>query len=142
MSEFKEKIEQLEKFDFSSSEVFNVDSNFDFINGLEFERAQLKNLEAESFVKNNGKLYLDKIVIDEFFSKRNNLVELIRRYASDKDELKVLSDEVGGGRDKLYKIANFLYNSFSLHINEMKYKIKFTYEEYDFIYKTKKPRHH
>lgn len=136
MSEFKEKIEQLEKFDFSSSEPFNIDSNFDFINGLEFERAQLKNLEAETFVKTNGVLYLDKVIIDEFFAKRNNLLDLIRRYSSDKEELKVLSDEVGGGRDKLYKIANFLYNSFSLHVNEMKYKITFTYDEYDFIYKT------
>jgi hypothetical protein len=136
MSEFKEKIEQLEKFDFASPESFNVDSNFDFISGLEFERTQLKNLEAESFVKSNGLTYLEKTILDDFFAKRDNLVNLIRRYSSDKEDLKVLSDEVGGGRDKLYKIANFLYNSFSLHINEMKYKITFTYDEYDFIYKT------
>jgi hypothetical protein len=136
MSEFKEKIEQLEKFDFASTESFDIDKNFDFINGLEFERSQLKNLEAETFVKANGEKYLDKIVLDDFFAKRENLVNLIRRYSSDKEELKVLTDEVGGGRDKLYKIANFLYNSFSLHLNEMKYKVTFTYDEYDFIFKT------
>jgi hypothetical protein len=136
MSEFKEKIEQLEQFNFASEESFDIDKNFDFINGLEFERTQLKNLEAETFVKANGEIYLDKVILDNFFAKKENLISLIRRYSADKEVLKALTDEVGGGKDKLYKIANFLYNSFSLHLNEMKYKITFTYDEYDFIYKT------
>lgn len=136
MSENKEKIESLQKFDFSSTEIFNVDENFDVINNLEFERIQLKNLESENFIKEHGSKCIDKIVLDDFYSKRENLVNLIRRYSADKDDLKTLSNEPNGGRDKLYKIANYLYNVFSLHINEMKYKITFTYEEYDFIYKT------
>ena len=134
--ETKQKVKELEKFDFSSNENFDIDKYYETLNDYQVERENMKQQEAEEIIKNKGPQYLDKETIEELKSKKENLRNFIKRYDYDKEELKQLSNESGGGRDKIYKIANYLYNKFSQDINELKIYITFTWSEFDFIKKT------
>lgn len=134
--ETKKKIEELEEFDFASNEDFNIDEYYESLNEYQVERENMKQREAEEIIKNKAPNYLDEETIKRLNDRIENLRNLIRRYDVDKEELKQLSNEPGGGRDKIYKIANFLYNKFTQDLNELEVHITFTYDEYDFIYKT------
>ena len=136
MNEIENKINEIENFDFSSSENFDVNSVYEVVNGYKVERENLKAREAENLIANLGPKYIDAVSIDKFMEKRENLRNLMRRYSADSDLIKNMSNEQGGERDKIYGIANFLYNKFALHLNDMLINLTFSYEEFDFIIKT------
>lgn len=134
--ETKKKVEELEQFDFASDENFNIDEYYDSLTDYQVERENMKQREAEEIIKNKAPQYLNEETIKRLNDRVENLRNLIRRYDVNKEELKQLSNEPGGGRDKIYKIANYLFNKFTQDLNELKMHITFTYDEYDFIYKT------
>lgn len=136
MNEIENKLNEVEKFDFSSNETFDVNSVYETVNGFKVERENLKAREAENMISSLGTKYIDAVNIDMFMEKRENLRNLMRRYSADSELLKAMPDVVGGERDKIYAIANYLYNKFALQLNDMKMNITFSYDEFDFIIKT------
>lgn len=130
------ELETLENFDFSSDENFNIDENFEIVNNFKIERENLKQMESENILKDLAPNYLDVEVLEQFNAKKNNLMNLIRKYSADSEALQALSNEPGGDRDKIYTIATYLYNTFANDMNNIVYNVELSYEELEFITNT------
>ena len=131
-----DKLDVLGKFDFSTTEEFDLNGYYESVTDLKLKRETLKQFEAENILKQIGPKYVDAQTITEFDDKKENLRNLMRRFGADKEELQKMSNDAGGERDKLYAVSNYLYNTFVSSLSDIKYHITFTWKEFDFIVKT------
>lgn len=131
-----DKLQQLEAFDFSSDEKFEITDNYDVVTSYKIARENVLQQESENVIMDLGPKYLDSETIDTFMNKRDNLVNMLRKYAADKPELLELSNSAGGERDKLYAIANYLYNKFISDMSNMKFNIQLSHSEIKFLVNT------
>lgn len=130
MSELKEKIDVLNNINFSSEEEFNIEENYALVENFKAEREDLKSKEAENTLEDLAPKYIN---VKEFQDKKDNLRNFMRKFSAEKELIQNMSEEE---KDKLYKIANYLYNNFALSLNDINFSLIFTYDEAEFIVKT------
>ena len=134
--ELEKTLQDLEKFDFTSNEEFDLENIYKAVNTKRVEKEELKNKEAENIILKLGPKYVSEEVLDQFNIKKENFHNFIRKFSADTELVKNMSNEVGGERDKIYEVGVYLFNLFSEYLKKLRYNIEFSYDEFDFIVKT------
>lgn len=126
-----DKAGELEKVKITEKGV-NIDEYYSALEQIAIKNNSLKNEEAENIIKTQTKQYVNEEFVKELEEKRIKVEDLIRTYDPNKDIVKnmKLSDV-----DKVYAISNYLLNSYIQYVNEMKFNVTLTMDEFKFINK-------
>lgn len=129
-------IEELEKFDFSSEEKFDIDHHFEFVEALmngEEEQSIAEIMEAENIIKKTASELLMENLADNIDKERMNLKAFLAKYSTEVEETQQLPEE---DIDKLDRIAKYLFDGYQKNLNNLVYKFDLTRDEYKFVYTT------
>ena len=128
--EMDQKLENILQHDFSSNEDFDLNSNYELIEGYKNDISLAKNNEADNIIKEIGPKYLNQEYQDEMNKIKNNFYSLVRKYDPNQDIIKLMNEEE---KTKIYTIAQFIMNSYINMLNSLLFNITWTRDEYKFI---------
>lgn len=127
--EKNETLEKLESIDFSKDTI-NIDEAFDAIKDFKAEYESAKSLEAENLIEELAPKYLVDGFAEKFMQEKENLRNYIRKFDPNLEEVKKMkSEEI----DKVYKVANYIFNVWQMKLNEMEANFDLTREEWSMI---------
>jgi len=127
-----DKAKELESFDFTNGEEFNVQEYYSALEKIAKKNQNLKNEEAESIVDLQASELIDGSFIEELKVKRLTVENFIRKYDPNKPETQQLEIQ---DVDKLYAVSNYLLNSYIQYVNEMRFIFVLTKDEFKFLNK-------
>jgi hypothetical protein len=135
--DIKTTLDELQSFDFSSDDELKLDEFSDMVNLLDAsqnptaeKKAVLQFQEAENVITREGENFLGKEVVDQIEKEKSNLMSFLRKYEVNTDVIKNMSEP---DKDKLYGLANFLFNNFQKIHNNLIFKFPLSQEEYKFL---------
>ena len=129
--------DELDNFDFSSEQPFDIDGNYELISALKKEdedeamKALVKLREAKNIIEKNAKTFLSAEFVDMYNKEEENLLNLIKKYDPNIDEIRAMSEE---DKDKIYHIAQYLFNIYQKKLNDLLFFFPLTKEEVKFIF--------
>ena len=129
--------DELDKFDFSSEAEFDIDSNFELISALKQEEPDesmkevVKLQEAKNIIEKDAKNFLNPEFVDMFSKDEQNIINMIKKYDPNIDEVRDMTEEQ---KDKIYKIAEYLFNVFQKKLNDLLFYFPLSKEEVKFIF--------
>ena len=130
-------LDQLEGFDFSSDKELVLDEFHEMVhlykvsqNPSEEKKEALMSLEAENVIKRDSEKFLGKEVTEQYQKQRENLKAFLRRYEVNTDTVKNMTEPE---KDKIYDIAEYLFNNYQKIHNNLNFIFPLTFEEYKFI---------
>lgn len=131
--EIKNKLDELQNFDFSSGENLNIDEYYNLTSEIKNpQKEELQQLEADNFIQTIG----SKTINPEYFNKltfqKENILNFIRKYDPNVETVKALTDEE---KDKLFGISTYIMSSYGANIVNMIYTLELPYDEVEFIEK-------
>ena len=126
-----DKATELENVKFTESGI-NIDEYYSALEQIAIRNNNLKNEEAENVISTQTKELINQEFISELEAKRKKVEDLIRTYDPNKDVVKSLKES---DVDKIYAISNYLLNSYIQYVNEMKFNVTLTMDEFKFINK-------
>jgi len=131
MEELKknEKLEQLESVDFTN-EGIDINDAYETIKDFKAQYEDIKKLESENILTELGPKYFDGGFVEQFKKERDNLRGYIKRYDPNTDDVKNMAHS---DIDKIYQIANYLFNVWQMKLNEMVANFDLTKEEFKLI---------
>jgi len=131
-------LEELVNLDFT--EDFDLDKYHQQIQQLKggVESDELKLLEAENIIKDLGPKYLSEENQEDMSKTSLGLRNYIKRFEAGGDEMKTIEEledplAVEAGKDKVYELANFLFNNFISKINNVEFSMELTMGEHKFL---------
>lgn len=130
-------LDQLEGFDFASDKELVLDEFHEMVhlykvsqNPSEEKKEALMSLEAENVIKRDSEKFLGKEVTEQYQKQRENLKAFLRRYEVNTDTVKNMTEPE---KDKIYDIAEYLFNNYQKIHNNLSFIFSLTFEEYKFI---------
>jgi len=130
--------EDIENFDFSSEEPFDIETNYELIESLKKEEEDseeakeiIKLREARNIIEKDAKIFLDPAFVDQFAKEEQNLLNLIKKFDANKEEVRNMTESQ---KDKIYGIAQYLFNVYQKKLNDINYSFPLTKEEIKFVY--------
>lgn len=140
----KEKVEynivsstdDLDEFDFASDKPFDIDGGHELIVGLkqkeqtDSEKEYIKLQEAKNIIEKNAKTFLGEEIVNAFSKEEQNLINMIKKFDPNLEEVKAMTEEQ---KDKIYDIAQYLFNSFQKKLNLLNFIFPLTPEEVKFM---------
>lgn len=129
--------DELDSFDFSSNNEFEIDKYHELIAALkkDEETDEMKEIvkyqEAKNIIERDAKKFLDSDFVDVFHKEEENLVNMIKKFDTNKDEVRNLTEEQ---KDKIYEIAQYLFNSYQKKLNDLTFSFPMTKEEVKFVF--------
>ena len=131
-------LEELENFDFISGGEINVDDYHDMVEALKISKDQtdekkeaLKQLEAENIVKEFSVKFLGEEFTTKYNHQKDNLWAFLRKYDATGDLVKGMGEQ---DKDKIYDIAEYLFNDYQMNLNHLNFIFPLSYEEHKFLY--------
>lgn len=131
-------LEELENFDFTTGADINVDDYHDMVEALKVSKDQtsekkevLKQLESENIIKETSIKFLGEEFTAKYNHQKDNLWAFLRKYDAGTDLVTNMSEEE---KDKIYDIAEFLFNDFQLVLSHLNFIFPLTSEEHKFLY--------
>lgn len=126
-----DKASELENIEFTDKGI-DIEEYYSALTQIAVRNSNFKNEEAENIISNQTKDFVNEEFVKELEEKRKKVEELIRTYDPNKEIVKGmdLSDV-----DKIYAISNYLLNSYIQYVNEMKFNVSLTMDEYKFLNK-------
>jgi len=134
-------LDELVNFDFTEND-FDVEKYHKEIQKLKgdtsVKKDELKILEAENIIKDLAPKYLTDEYQKEMDKTSQSLSNYIKKFDADGDDIKAINaltdqKEVDKNLDKIYELANFLFNNFILKINNLEFSMELTLGEYKFL---------
>lgn len=128
--------ESIEQFDFSSDSIFDIESSYELIEKMKSENPSdeqkeiLKLNEARNIIKDTAGKYLDAGFLDLFTKEEENLINLIKRYNPNDVLVRNMSEDE---KNKIYEIAQYLFNVYQLKLNKLNYDFTLTNAEYKMV---------
>jgi hypothetical protein len=128
--------DELEKFDFTSEKEFDIEGYHELVNTLreQTEDESMKELvklqEAKNIIEKSAKEFLDPAFVDQYTQEERNLMNMIKKFDPNLEEVKKLTE---AQKDKIYDIAQYLFNTFQKKLNELNFRFPLTNEEYKLI---------
>jgi hypothetical protein len=128
----------LESFDFAGDKDFNIDENFELIHTLkrleqsDEQKEFVKLQEAKNIIEKYSKIFLNVDFVDQFSKEEQNLLNLIKKYDPNIDDVRNMSEEQ---KDKIYEIAQYLFNVFQKKLNELNFIFPLSKKEFKFMLK-------
>jgi hypothetical protein len=130
--------EELDNFDFTSDKEFNIDEYHELVATLKEEEEQdesmkelVKLREAKNIIEQNAKTFLDPVFVDKWNQEEQNLINMIKKFDPNIDSVRALSEQQ---KDKIYEIAQYLFNSFQKKLNDITFSFPLTNDERKFIF--------
>lgn len=129
--------EELEKFDFSSENDFDINTNYELIESLKENESDdeakelIKLREAQNIIDRDAKTFLEADFVEQFDKEEKNLLNLIKKFDANKEEVRNLTEEQ---KDKVYHIAQYLFNVYQKKLNDLNFIFPLTKDEIKFIY--------
>jgi len=129
--------ENIERFDFSSDNDFDIESSFELVEKMKAEKPTdeqkeiIKINEARNIINDTAKKYLNPNFVDAFDYEEKNLVNMIKRYDSNKDEVRNMTEDQ---KNKIYEIAQYLFNVYQLKLNALDYDFTLTNDEHKMVH--------
>jgi hypothetical protein len=128
---------ELEQFDFSSEKEFDVEQYHELISFMkkETEDESVKELiklqEAKNIIEKDSKRFLDPAFVDKYNQEEQNLVNMIKKFDPNLDFVQKMTEEQ---KDKIYEIAQYLFNVYQKKLNELVFHFPLTDSERKFVY--------
>lgn len=120
--------------DFSSDDEVNLDEAYEFVK-VSKKPKETKELvekrEADNIIKNSSSKYLDPDYINTMNKEHENLKNMLRKYDVNKDVVKKLTEVE---KDKIYALAEYLFNEFQKKLNNMNFYFPLTMDEWKFMF--------
>ncbi len=129
--------DDLEKFDFSTEKEFDIEGYHELIETLKenTEDDSMKELvklnEAKNIIEKSAKEFLDPDFVDKYAQEERNLMNMIKKFDPNLEEVKKLTEKQ---KDKIYDIAQYLFNGFQKKLNELTFIFPLTNDERKFIF--------
>lgn len=129
--------DELDNFDFASDQPFDIDRNYELISALKKEdedeamKALIKLREAKNIIEKDAKTFLSAEFVDMYNKEEENLLNMIKKYDPNIDEIRAMSEEE---KDKIYHIAQYLFNVYQKKLNDLIFFFPLTKEEVKFVF--------
>jgi len=129
--------DELDNFDFNSDNEFDIETNYELISTMKKEedneavKELIKLKEAKNIIEKHAKTFLDSDFVDKFNKEEENLLNLIKKFDPNVDAVRALSEEQ---KDKIYEIAQYLFNSYQKKLNDLLFLFPLTNDEKKFIF--------
>jgi len=124
----------VDQFDFTSEDEFNVEESFEYVKHTKkpSETKELaKNREADNIIKETASKYIDQSYVEAMNKEYDNLRALLKRYDVNSELVKNMVEE---DKDKIYGIAEYLFNNFQSRLNDMSFSFDLTRGEWKFLF--------
>lgn len=128
--------DELDNFDFNSDKEFDIETNYELISLMKKEednesvKELIKIKEAKNIIEKYAKTFLDPDFVDKFNKEEENLLNLIKKFDPNVDEVRSLNDEQ---KDKIYELAQYLFNVYQKKLNDLLFLFPLTNNERKFI---------
>jgi hypothetical protein len=127
----------LESFDFASTENFNIDENYELVEIMKKEKEDesmkelVKLREAKNIIEKNAKNFLNPEFVDKYNKEEENLLNLIKKFDPNLDEVRNMPEDK---KDKIYEIAQYLFNLYQKKLNQLLFYFPLTKDEVKFMF--------
>jgi hypothetical protein len=127
----------LEKFDFSTNNAFDIEQNYELVSVLKEEQPDeamkelVKLKEAKNIIEKDAKRFLNPEFVDTFNKEEENLINMIKKFDPNLDSVRDMTEE---NKDKVYEIAQYLFNIYQKKLNDLLFYFPLTKEEVKFIF--------
>lgn len=128
--------DDLERFDFSVENDFDIEGYHELVNTLKSQNQDdsmkeiIKLQEAKNIIEKTANEFLDPSFVEQYAKEEQNLLNMIKKFDPNLDEVKNLNEVQ---KDKIYDIAQYLYNIFQKKLNDLNFIFPLTNEEYKLI---------
>lgn len=132
--------DELEAFDFASDKIFNIDESHELVSIIKKEAEEQENesvkeliklREAKNIIEKHANEFMDPEFVAQYKKEEDNLTNMIKKFDPNLDEVRNLSEEQ---KDKIYDIAQYLFNVFQKKLNLIIFNFPLTKEEIKFVY--------
>lgn len=136
-SEVVSSTDELDSFNFSTDKDFDIEKYHELINFLkkgestDEMKEKIKLEEAKNIISANAKNFLGEKFVDEYTKEEENLINLIKKFDPNLDKVKKMTEEQ---KDKIYDIAQYLFNNFQKKLNQLNFHFPLTNDEKKFIF--------
>jgi hypothetical protein len=128
--------DDIDKFDFTGDEELNINESYELIKHVKkpsMTKEAIQNQEADNIIRDNAKKYLEESYVDDLNKDNNNLRSMLKKYDVNGEIIKNMSEE---DKDKIYGIAEYLFNNFQMKLNKMNFLFDMDKREWKFIVNT------
>lgn len=136
-TEVSSSTDELDNFDFSDDKGFDIDKYHELINFLKKSEAtdemkeKIKLEEAKNIISSTAKEFLGEEFVNQYSKEEDNLINLIKKFDPNLEEVKKMTEDQ---KDKIYDIAQYLFNNFQKKLNQLNFHFPINIEERKFIY--------
>lgn len=136
-TEVSSSTDELDNFDFSDDKGFDIDKYHELINFLKKSEAtdemkeKIKLEEAKNIISSTAKEFLGEEFVNQYSKEEDNLINLIKKFDPNLEEVKKMTEEQ---KDKIYDIAQYLFNNFQKKLNQLNFHFPVDNEERKFIF--------
>lgn len=126
-------IDEITKFDFKSDKEFNIEEAYEYVKHTEKPKETkelIQQREADVVIKENSEKYLSKDYVNMLKNGYDNLIAMLKRYDVNSDTVKSMTEKE---KDKIYGIAEFLFNEFQKNLNKMDFSFNLSRDEWKFL---------
>jgi hypothetical protein len=135
--DIKTSLDKLENFDFTSDEVLNLDEYHEMVkllklsqNPTEDKKDALQFQASENVITRDSVKFLGQEVTNKIDKEKSNLKSFLRKYEVNTDLVKNMTEVE---KDKVYDLAEFLFNNFQKIHNNLNFIFPLSQEEFKFI---------
>lgn len=136
-TEVSSSTDELDNFDFSDDKGFDIDKYHELINFLKKSEAtdemkeKIKLEDAKNIISSTAKEFLGEEFVNQYSKEEDNLINLIKKFDPNLEEVKKMTEDQ---KDKIYDIAQYLFNNFQKKLNQLNFHFPVDNEERKFIF--------
>lgn len=129
--------DELETFDFTSEKEFDIEQFHEMVTMLRKEESDesmkelVKLQEAKNVIEKDAKVFLNPDFVDKYTQEELNLINMIKKFDPNLEFVRNMTEQQ---KDKIYEIAQYLFNSFQKKLNELTFHFPLTNEERKFVF--------
>lgn len=128
--------DELDNFDFSTNDDFKIEEYHELVSSLKNDinddsvKELVKLQEAKNIIEKTAKLFLNPEFVDQYSKEEQNLLNMIKKFDPNNEKVRNLTEKQ---KDKIYEIAQYLFNSFQKKLNDLMFSFPLTNDERKFI---------
>lgn len=120
-------------FDFNSDKEFDIETAFEFVKASSKPKETkelVEKKEADNVVKSTSQKFLSPEYVELMNNGYNKLLGILKKYKVGSDYVKKMSES---DKDKIYIIAEHLFNEYQKNLNKMDFNFELTQDEWKFM---------
>jgi len=129
-----ETVDDVTKIDFSEEDEIDIDKIYEFVSHTKVDKETkeiIEQKEADNVIDKFSKSFLDDGYIKFMKNGYDNLRNMLKKYDVNKPIVKNMSES---DKDKIYGIAEFIFNDYQKKLNDMNFSFDLTVSEWRFLH--------